>query len=149
MPQTSNLSLAPGFLQYVVIQVFQTKDLRLGLIPLASAVSSTLHLTNTAGVIGAEFNGSGWVRPTIQIPGVGSYDATGNDWDLPAAMEWSVTGPTGGIDVKQLFVIIDGLTTPRNATGTFVGLATLTSVITIPAGVTTAIKAPWSLLGVS
>lgn len=149
MPQTVNLSLAPGFLQYVVTQVFQSKDLRLGLIPLAAAVSPTLHLTNTAGVIGAEFNGSGWTRPTIQIPGVGAYDTVGNDWDLPAAMEWSVTGPTGGIDVKQMFVIIAGLTTPRDATGTFVGLATLANVITIPAGVTTAIKAPWSLLGVA
>lgn len=149
MPQTVNISPAPEFLSYVVTQCFDTKNLRLGLIPNASAVSSTLHLTDRSSVIAAEFNGTGWTRPSIVIPGLGAYDTVGNDWDLPAAMEWSVTGPTGGIDVKQMFVIIGGLTTARNTTGTLLGLATLTNVITIPAGVTTAIKAPWSLLGVA
>jgi hypothetical protein len=149
MPQIANLSPAPGFLQYVVTQVLSGKDLRLGLIATDAQVASTLHLTNTPGVIAAEFNGAGWVRPTIQIPGLGAYNTIDNNWALPTAMEWSVTGPPGGIDVKQMFVIIDGSTTARSVTGTFLGLTTLTGTITIPAGITTAIKAPWSVLGVS
>lgn len=149
MPQASNISLSPEFLAYVVTQCFDARNLRLGLIPNASAVSPALHLTDKGGVIAAEFDGSGWLRPSILIPALGAYDTVGNDWDLPPAMEWSVVGPTGGIDVKQLFVIIGGLTTARSALGILIGLATLTNVITIPSGVTTSIKAPWSLQGIA
>lgn len=149
MSQTANFSAAPEFLSFVVSQCFNTRNLRLGVIPNASAVSSTLHLTDRAGVIAAEYNSGGWTRPNLVIPSLGSYDTGNNEWDVSTTMEWSITGPSGGFDIKQLFVLIDGTSTPRNTTGTLLGLLTYPTAISVAAGAVLPIRAPWSVLSVA
>jgi hypothetical protein len=145
MGQTANISCAPEFYSFAVTQAFNGRNLRLGVITNAAAVSSTLHLTNRAAVIAAEFNGGGWTRPNLVIPSLGSFDATNNEWDISTTMEWTVTGPTGGFDIKQIFVMIDGSATPRDTSGTLLGLLTYPTAISLAQGASLPLRAPWSL----
>lgn len=141
----ATFGIAPEYYEYVANASIVGVNHRLGVIPDGSAVAANLYLTNRAGVIGAEFNGLGWVRPNLLVPTAGAMDIPNLEWDVSTILEWSLTGPAGGINVKQLFVIVGGTTTPRNTTGTLLGLLTYPSPVTIEAGQTRPVRIPWSL----
>jgi hypothetical protein len=149
MSQTADFYASPSFLQYVSQQCFVGKNLRLGVITNAAFISGPPPL-NEATVIAAEYNSGGWTRPNLVVPSVGSFDSAVPEWDIGSTtQEWVIVGPSGGFDIRQLFVMIDGTSTPRNTTGTFLGPLTYPTAISVAAGASLPIRAPWSIRGVA
>lgn len=146
MAVSANLVLDSGFLDYAVTNLLAGENLRLGVILSGSEVAPG---SSPATAIAAEYAGFGWTRPSIVLASSGSYNAVTGKWEIPATTEWAVVGPSGGFAIKQVFVIVGGSTTPLDTTGTFLGLATYSTAISVDSGATQPIRAPWRLYGVS
>lgn len=84
----------------------QDLHLRLCVIPDGSQIDPWLLDADPDSAIAAEFNESGWVRPSIFIPAKGFISAH--------PLSFKVTGPTGGISIKQIIAIVGGSETPRD-----------------------------------
>jgi hypothetical protein len=139
---TAPFLIGPAFSDYVVGLALEGKDLRLGIILDGDEVAPTIHYTAPNDAIAAEYTAGGWVRPTVSFATAGAWDGPNSEFDVPT-VSWDVVGPTGGLSIKQFFVIIDGLTTPGDTGGTFAGLNTFPTAIAVPDGETVQIE--WSI----
>ena len=76
-------SLAPEFYSNIMADAFVSKTLHLGIIPTGTNLSPTLHETDRAAVIAAEYNAAGWARPAVIIPSAGSYSSATKIYSAP------------------------------------------------------------------
>lgn len=146
MGQTAQFRLDPEYLQWLSELAFLNRNYRLIVIPNSAAITPSTTASNKTAILAAEFNGSGWTRPGLVIPAVGSFDGANSEWDISTVLEWSVVGPTGGFDIKQVAAIADGIATPRDATGKLLGILTYPSAISVAAGQPLPLRIPWSIL---
>ncbi|MEO0432425.1 MAG: hypothetical protein AAF151_12085 [Cyanobacteria bacterium J06656_5] len=142
-------SLAPEFYSNLMADAFVSKTLHLGIIPTGTNLSPTLHETDRAAVIAAEYNAAGWTRPAVIIPSAGSYSSATKIHSAPQ-VEFTITGPTGGLTFEQYFVIYDGsITTPRDTAGILYSLFTASSAVSVAESATFNLSVDMSLEVVS
>jgi hypothetical protein len=147
MAEISTMIPSPQFLQYVVKTLWEAKNLRLGIVSIDSPVNADQHLTDLAPIYAAEYDLSGWQRPTITIPTIASlYDKNTKTLNLPN-LSWTVTSPAQGLTYYQLFVVIGGTASPHDTTGIFQGLTTQSSNSYINPNISFPVDISWSLLG--
>jgi hypothetical protein len=146
MGQTADFRLDPEYLEWISNLAFNGKTYRLIVIPNSAAITPSTTASNKSAILAAEFNGSGWSRPALTIPTSGAFDGANSEWDISTVLEWIVTGPSGGIDIKQISAIVDGVATPRDSTGKLMGIITYATPITVSAGQQLPIRIPWSIL---
>jgi hypothetical protein len=142
---TANLTAGTGFLSYCIQNTIGGVPIHLGVILSGSELPEATLFSDPSQFVNAEYNASPWIRPVQTIISPGTYNPTLSRFEIPPATEWTFTAPSGGFSIKQIFVIINGSTTPRDTNGTFIGVATFASAIAVPGGTSQSIKLPWSL----
>ena len=143
---TATLTLSSNFLKEVVQQTLLTKDFQLGIILDGTNVDDSLVITTPNSVIAVEYNAAGWVRPTATLSGTGIFNIITNQLILPD-MQWSITAPTGGLAIKQQFIILGGITTPGDTSGIMIGSCTYANPLNIVAGQTELISFKGDVFG--
>jgi hypothetical protein len=142
---TANLTAGTGFLSYCIQNTIANVPLHLGVIVAGSELTEATLFSDPSEFVNIEYDASPWIRPVQTIVSPGTYNQTLNRWEIPPATEWTFTAPAAGFSIKQIFVIINGSTTPRNTNGTLIGVATFANAIAVPGGTSQSIKLPWSL----
>lgn len=140
-----SLKISPTLMQAIVQTMFVGKPIHLGIITVGNNIADNLVETTPEAFRAIEYNSGSWLRPSLTMGTVGSFNAGLDKWEFPSTSKWSLTGPPGGISIKQVVVILGGTTTPRNSTGTIVGVATYAVPLDIAANVVQTIEVPWSI----
>ena len=139
------IKIASSFFQAMVQDFLSNKPIYLGLITSGNETTEAVATSQPEFLRTAEYNAGGWIRPVMTIKSQGTYNSTLNRWDLPENLEWSFVGPVGGLQLKQVVIILGGIQTPRDLTGITVGHTTYVTPLVIAAGATQIIEAPWTI----
>lgn len=139
------IKLSPKLHEAMAQDFFMNKPIRLGIITSGNEVAETRTELEPEQLRYAEYNAGAWVRPTMTILSAGSYNTGLDRWEFPVTLEWSFTAPAGGLQIKQIVIILGGLDTPRGLPGVTVGHVTYTTPLVVAAGVTQILEAPWTL----
>ena len=150
MPSTT-ISPWGSLLTDVATKVFVGRNIKLGVILEGNQQDDAAIAANNMTIISTkEFNGAGWVRPSFLINGstFGSYNSVTKKFEVDGeANSFLVTAPVGGFSIRQLFILLDGVTTPRDTNGIIVGVSTLPSAVVMAGGNTKSFKIPWKIRG--
>lgn len=141
---TLSLKISPTLMQSIVQTMFVGTPIHLGIITVGNNIADSLVETTPEAFRAIEYNSGSWTRPQLTLGASGSFNAGLDKWEFPTSA-WSLTGPPGGISIKQVVVILGGTTTPRNNTGVIVGVGTYTVPIDIAANAVQTIEVPWSI----
>jgi hypothetical protein len=142
---TLSLKISPTLMQAIVQTMFVGTPIHLGIITTGNNIADSLVETTPEAFRAIEYNSGTWTRPVFTMSGSGSFNAGLDRWELPTTSVWSVTGPPGGISIKQVVTILGGNTTPRNSTGVIIGVGTYAVPLDIAAGAVQTIEVPWSI----
>jgi hypothetical protein len=142
---TLSLKISPTLMQAIVQTMFVGTPIHLGVITTGNNIADNLVETTPEAFRAIEYNSGSWVRPTLTLGAVGSFNPGLDKWEFPTTSTWSLTGPPGGISIKQVVVILGGTTTPRDNTGVIVGVGTYTVPLDIAASAVQTIEVPWSI----
>ena len=149
---TGTITPQGSYLTSVAQASLATKSIRLGIILDGLQRSDSQILADgVAGTISTyEYNAGGWTRPTVTTSSstLGSYNSGTLRYEVNGEIvKVTVTAPTGGFSIRQIFTILDGSVTPRDVTGQIVGFTTFAAAIVMAAGDTLDFKFPWTFRG--
>ena len=140
-----------SLLTEVSVNTFAGRSLRLGIILEGNQQSDSDIAANALGIIsGFEYNSGAWTRPTVTLSSntLGSYNSTTQRYEINGEVnKIPVTAPAGGFSIRQVFFILGGIATPRDTTGTIVGVPTFAAAIVMAAGDIQEFKLPWTVRG--
>lgn len=142
---TLALKISPTLMQAIVQTMFVGTPIHLGVITDGNNIADNLVETTPEAFRSIEYNSGTWIRPAFTIANPGTFNSGLVKWDFPSTSTWSVTGPAGGISVKQVVVILGGNNTPRNTSGVIIGVGTYATPLVIAANATQTIEVPWSI----
>lgn len=142
---TLSLKISPTLMQAIVQTMFVGTPIHLGVITVGNNIADNLVETTPNAFRSLEYNSGSWLRPALTIASTGSFNAGLDKWEFPATSSWSITGPPGGISIKQVVVILGGTTTPRDSLGVIIGVGTYTVPMEIAASAVQTIEVPWSI----
>lgn len=139
------LKTAPSLMQTIVQSVFLNTPIHLGIITVGNNIADNLIETSPNNFRSIEYNSGSWTRPALTLSGAGNFNAGLDRWDFGSTSGWTVTGPPGGISIKQVVVILGGNSTPRDTTGITIGVGTYSVPLDIADGASQTIEMPWTI----
>jgi hypothetical protein len=129
---SAQLTIFPGCFQRIVTQAITTIPMHMGIVVPANAITPVdVEVNFPIDFINVEYSQGGWLRPVSTIFSPGSFNYTTSRWEIPPSTNFSVTAPSGGLEIKQAFVLIGSTNAPLNATGDMIGVATYPNPISL------------------